>query len=273
MLLLRILSLILHFLLGNLSKSILFYSFNHHGPQVYPPNNNGLPFGPHPHRGMETVTFILSGDVEHKDSGGNISIIKAGGVQYMSAGKGLIHAEVSSNEFKQKGGELEILQLWINMPAKDKMTEPHYSRLQKEEIPKILLDDGKVHMELLFGETEGKKGPFTSPANVFLSTVYFTEAGALTIHAPKEHNVFFYVVKGRLMVNGSEAEFRQLVEFNNDDDKIVIEALIDSTLILGHALPLNEPLVAQGPFVMNTQEQITQAYSDYRNGLFGVWEE
>ncbi|HVG40743.1 MAG TPA: pirin family protein, partial [Chitinophagaceae bacterium] len=112
-----------------------FIFLNHHGFQQYPPHNNGLPFGPHPHRGFETVTFILQGDLMHKDSSGGGSIISAGGVQWMTAGKGLIHAEISSEEFKQKGGQLEILQLWINLPAKYKMVAPKYIGLQQKDIP------------------------------------------------------------------------------------------------------------------------------------------
>src|SRR5215217_1466840 len=118
-----------------------FIFLNHHGRQEYFPHNNGLPFGPHPHRGFETVTFILEGDLTHKDSSGANSVIKAGGVQWMTAGKGLIHAEVSSEEFKIKGGPLEILQLWVNLPAKYKMTEPKYVGLQKDQIPVLTLDD------------------------------------------------------------------------------------------------------------------------------------
>ena len=121
-----------------------FIFLNHHGWQHYPPNNNGLPFGPHPHRGFETVTFILEGDLMHRDSSGGGSVIHAGGVQWMTAGSGLIHAEISSPEFKKKGGPLEILQLWINLPAKFKMTPPAYTGLQKDEIPVVQWDDGKV---------------------------------------------------------------------------------------------------------------------------------
>src|SRR5687767_3369143 len=121
-----------------------FIFLNHHGRQEYLPNNNGLPFGPHPHRGFETVTFILEGDLTHKDSSGALSVIKEGGVQWMTAGSGLIHAEISSPEFKEKGGPLEILQLWVNLPAKHKMTEPKYTGLQKEEIPTFSCDNGKV---------------------------------------------------------------------------------------------------------------------------------
>jgi quercetin 2,3-dioxygenase len=137
-----------------------FIFLNHHGFQTYPARNQGLPFGPHPHRGMETVTFILEGDIMHKDSSGHESIIGPGGVQYMTAGSGLIHAEVSSKDFKRNGGDLEILQLWLNLPAAKKMITPNYIGLQQEEIPTMDLDGGEVKVQQLFGEWNGVNGAF-----------------------------------------------------------------------------------------------------------------
>src|SRR5690606_20160867 len=128
-----------------------FLFLNHHGPQVYPPGNRGLPFGPHPHRGFETVTFILEGNLAHYDSGGHASVIEAGGVQWMTAGSGLVHAEVSPPGFKQGGGALEILQLWVNLPARLKMTEPRYSGVQKEAIPAVPLPGGPGELALVSG--------------------------------------------------------------------------------------------------------------------------
>src|ERR1700754_698720 len=136
-----------------------FIFLNHHGWQNYPAPNNGLPFGPHPHRGFETVTFILEGDLTHQDNSSGKSIIKAGGIQWMTAGSGLIHAEVSSEAFKQEGGPLEILQLWVNLPAKYKMVAPHYVGLQKEDIPEILTDEGKVIIHVISGEWNGVTAP------------------------------------------------------------------------------------------------------------------
>ncbi|MHA6247736.1 pirin family protein [Pontibacter sp. CAU 1760] len=129
-----------------------FLFLNHHGPQVYAPNNTGLPFGPHPHRGFETLTFILEGDIMHQDTGGGQSVIEKGGVQWMTAGSGLIHAEISSDKFKREGGPLEILQLWLNLPAKYKMVKPHYTGLQQHEIPVASNDNGKVKVNVIAGE-------------------------------------------------------------------------------------------------------------------------
>jgi len=249
-----------------------FLFLNHHGYQVYPPNNTGLPFGPHPHRGMETVTFILEGDIMHKDSSGNQSVITAGGVQWMTAGKGLIHAEVSSDHFKEVGGGLEILQLWLNLPAKLKMAEPFYKGLQSDEIPRVTLGNGKVILNLISGNWEGVEGAFSSQTNVSLSTIYFEPGSAIDLEVPDAHNLFFYVIKGQLEVNGNNAKARQLVEFNEGGTGLSIKSTEASVLLLGHAEPLNEPVIAQGPFVMNTYEEIEEAYEDYRNGKFGIWQ-
>ncbi|WP_317170131.1 pirin family protein [Rhodocytophaga rosea] len=220
---------------------------------------------------METVTFIIEGDIMHKDSGGHESIITAGGVQWMTAGKGLIHAETSSTAFKENGGKLEILQLWLNLPARLKMTTPFYLGLQKEEIPNLLLDNGKVQLNLISGTWGEHAGAFQSLTDVCMSTVYLTAGGRLSIQIPAEHTIFFYVVSGKLIVNESKAETRQIIEFDNNSSEVQIHAEADSVLILGHAQPLNEPVVAQGPFVMNTEREIQEAYQDYRMGKFGQW--
>ncbi|EAZ79416.1 pirin family protein [Algoriphagus machipongonensis] len=248
-----------------------FIFLNHHGFQTYPPHNNGLPFGPHPHRGMETVTFILEGDIMHLDSSGGESVIGPGGVQYMTAGSGLIHSEVSSSEFKEKGGDLEILQLWLNLPAKLKMTKPVYVGLQEDEITNFKLDDGKVKVQQLFGNWNDAKGAFEASFPLNMSTIYLQEGGKFQKTIPAGENIFFYVVRGELKVNGQEVPYRNLVEFETGEVNLEVQAGSDSILILGHAKPFNEPIVAQGPFVMNTVEQIQEAYDDYQNGKFGTW--
>jgi quercetin 2,3-dioxygenase len=248
-----------------------FLFLNHHGHQVYKPNNQGLPFGPHPHRGFETVTFILKGDIMHKDSGGYESVIEAGGVQWMTAGSGLIHEEVSSENFKKQGGELEILQLWVNLPARFKMTAPNYIGLQKQDIREVSLNDGQVKINAVAGNWEGTKGAFETLTDISLATVHIQQDAAYTTEIAPERNVFFYIIKGSLTVNAQEASMHQLLEFSNDGSAIEIKATEDAIVLLGHALPFNEPVVAQGPFVMNTQQEIMQAYDDYRAGRFGVW--
>ena len=248
-----------------------FLFLNHHGPQVYPANNRGLPFGPHPHRGMETVTFILDGDIAHRDSGGHESVVMAGGVQWMTAGKGLIHAEVSSANFLKNGGKLEILQLWLNLPARLKMTEPFYKGLQKDKIPALTLNDGNITVDLISGDWNGNKAAFNSVTGVQLNTIFFKPGGKISVPVPRDHAIFFYVIRGKINVSGTDVAGFNLAEFNHDGEEIVLEGREESILLFGHALPFAEPVVAQGPFVMNTEKEIQEAYEDYRLGKFGSW--
>jgi len=250
-----------------------FLFLNHHGPQRYAPHNRGLPFGPHPHRGFETVTFILAGDIMHQDTGGHQSIIGPGGIQWMTAGSGLIHSEISSPEFKQAGGDLEILQLWVNLPAKDKMVAPRYLGLQQDQIPAISQDEGRVTLHAVSGEWAGTAGAVQPLTAMSLATIDFRAGGLLELTIPADHTVFFYTIRGRLRVNGQETEARKLTEFNYDGTELRIEALTDAVLLLGHAAPFREPILAYGPFVMNTEDEIRQAYQDYQAGKFGTWQE
>jgi quercetin 2,3-dioxygenase len=218
---------------------------------------------------METVTFIFEGDIMHKDSvSGKESVINAGGIQWMTAGRGLTHVEQASEEFKENGGDFEVLQMWLNLPASLKMTQPRYQGLQKKDIPNLEFNDGKVIVNLISGTLGNQKGPFQSLTNVYLSTIYFKPSGKVELQAPAEHNIFFYVVRGSLKANNTAVETLQLVEFEHDAGNIQVEASADSILIYGHARPFNEPIVARGPFVMNSEAEIQQAYKDYREGKF-----
>lgn len=241
-----------------------FLFLNHHGHQLYPPHNNGLPFGPHPHRGFETVTFILQGDISHRDSAGNESVIKAGGIQWMTAGKGLVHEEVSSTEFKEKGGDLEILQLWLNLPSKLKMTDPAYIGLQHDEIPH--LTQAGVTINLIAGNWNNHQGAIRPLIDITLMTIEMLTESSLELTAPQEHNVFFYLVKGEIEVNGERITSPRLVEFQNQGEMIKIKSENNSYILYGHAQPLGEPIVSYGPFVMNTREEIIQAIQDYESG-------
>ena len=245
-----------------------FLFLNHHGPQVYPPNNRGLPFGPHPHRGFETVTFIVGGSLLHKDTGGHESAIHAGGVQWMTAGRGLEHAEVSPPDFLQKGGLLEILQLWVNLPSRLKMTEPRYTGLQKDEIPSLSANGGRATIHLIAGRWNGTTGPVDSLTGVFMATVELRGGARVSLPAPRDRNVFLYVVRGGVRVDGEQTDEFELVEMNDDGDEIEIEALEDALILFGHARPLREPVAARGPFVMNTREELNQAMRDYQDGKF-----
>ena len=255
----------------NLQMIDPFIFLNHHGPQIYPPNNNGLPFGPHPHRGMETVTFILDGDIAHKDSGGHNSVIESGGVQWMTAGKGLIHAEVSSDKFKKEGGPLEILQLWVNLPKRLKMMEPQYSGLQKDKISVWKNKAESVSAQVVSGSFKGIRGAFDTPTSVNLSVVEFDKNSELKLEIPESDNIFFYVIRGKLEVNEIEVPELHLAEFSKNSKILNISSKEVSILLLGHAKPFEEKVVFGGPFVMNSEDEIRQAYEDYKSGKMGSW--
>ena len=247
-----------------------FLFLNHHGPQVFKPFNEGLPFGPHPHKGFETVTFIVEGDLVHKDSTGFSSNIRAGGIQWMTAGSGIIHSELSSEEFREFGGPVEILQLWINLPSKLKNSPPAYTGLQKDQIP-VISPDEKVRVHLIAGAWDQEKAPIQSLTDVQMATIEVFAGGSFSREVPEEATVLFYVVRGKVLVNGTEAVKNELVEFEKKGEEIKVEAEEDSLLIFGHAFPTGERVVAHGPFVMNSEEEIRQAYVDYQAGRFGVW--
>lgn len=246
-----------------------FLFLNHHGPQIYGPNNDGLPFGPHPHRGFETLTFVLKGDIAHLDSSGGESVISEGGVQWMTAGSGLVHSEISSDEFKKNGGEIEVLQLWMNLSKKFKMVKPSYIGLSQEEITHFDADHGKVKIDLISGEWDGHKGPIDSLTELTMCSIRMEKGSNLSIPVPAGNEVLFYVVKGNLIVNDKEVEKLQMVQFELQTGEILVEATSDAYIIFGHGKPFNEPMVSQGPFVMNTEEEILQAYQDYRSGKMG----
>ncbi len=246
-----------------------FLFLNHHGPQIYPPYNHGLPFGPHPHRGFETVTFILEGSLSHSDSGGHESIIHAGGVQWMTAGRGLVHAELSPAEFKRTGGPLEILQLWVNLPASLKMTAPRYVGLQRDQIRHLALDEGRVNVALIAGSWGWERGPIDTLYDQTMSTVEFQPGGRLVVEVPAERNIFLYVVRGDLVIDGFAAQPHHLIEFANDGDGIELTTASGAVMLFGHAKPIGEPVVSHGPFVMNTREEIMAAILDYQAGKFG----
>lgn len=246
-----------------------FLFLNHHGPQTYPAGNGGLPFGPHPHRGFETVTFILEGTLAHYDSGGHESVIEAGGVQWMTAGSGLVHAEVSPPEFKRDGGPLEILQLWVNLPGRLKMTSPRYSGVQKEAIPAVPLVGGAGELELVSGEFENVEGPIHPLTGVFMSVVRLNPGARAELPAPRGRSVFLYLARGSVSVGDVAVEQWHLVTLNDDGDSVAVTAGENGALLLfGHAEPIREPVVAHGPFVMNSEAEIRQAIIDYQAGKF-----
>ncbi|MDB5673159.1 MAG: nuclease [Sphingomonas bacterium] len=246
-----------------------FLFLNHHGPQVYPPRNHGLPFGPHPHRGFETVTFILQGSLTHRDTAGHESIIHEGGVQWMTAGSGLVHEEVSSQAFKRDGGPLEILQLWVNLPARLKMTPPRYTGVQHDAIPAIASIDGLATVNLVSGGYAGQTGPIPSLTGVFMTTIEAKAGAKVAFDGLAGREVFLYVARGAITIDDQPASAANLAALT-EGDAVEIIASEDSLVVFGHGDPINEPIVASGPFVMNTEVEIRQAFADYRAGRFGA---
>ncbi len=250
-----------------------FLFLNHHGPQVYGKNNRGLPFGPHPHRGFETLTFILTGDLVHWDSSGSKSIIKEGGIQWMTAGSGLIHSETSSEEFKKEGGKVEILQLWMNLPADLKMLAPSYQGFSKDEIPVVSMDNDRVKIQVISGELAGTKGLANSVTDLTMAILHFEGEASIELTIPESNEILLYTVDGSYLINDQEARTHDLILFEQDGDQVIIKANTAGRMILGYGKPLKEPIVAYGPFVMNSEEEIREAYQDYQSGKMGRWDQ
>ncbi|HRJ31581.1 MAG TPA: pirin family protein [Cyclobacteriaceae bacterium] len=227
--------------------------------------------GPHPHRGFSPVTFIFQGGVHHRDSRGNDSTIYAGGAQWMNAGMGIIHSERPPHDIHEIGSRQEIIQLWINTPAKNKMDQPAYFPLASADVPAIKSDDGLITVKIFAGELLGVKGPVPSQAVVNAATAELKKGGKISIPLPSHHNVLLYLLDGKLNVDGfGMVEELHLIQFNNDGDGISLSALADTRVLLLSGEPLNEPVVAHGPFVMNNQTQILEAMRDYQLGKMGV---
>lgn len=246
-----------------------FLFLNHHGPQTYSPGNHGLPFGPHPHRGFETVTFVLEGSLAHTDSAGHESIVDAGGIQWMTAGRGIVHAEVSPAAFKRDGGPMEILQLWVNLPARLKMTQPRYVGVSAAAIPVISRDGARLH--LVSGMFDGATGPVESLTGVFASFGTLDAGASLSLDGVTGRDLFVYAVRGALDIGGRALPEHHLGRFG-PGDRLTLASPSGATFLLCHADPIGEPVVAHGPFVMNSVEEIHAAYRDYQAGRFGIAE-
>lgn len=245
-----------------------FLVITHHGPQIFPPNNTGFPFGPHPHRGFETVTFIRSGQLLHEDSRSPPRLVRSGGVQWMTAGLGVVHNESAPPEFMRNGGLMEMLQLWLNLPSKLKNALPNYVGLEAEDIPTLLSDDELVAHHLVAGQLEGQRGPIQSLTDVTMLVLDLQAGGRTALPAQPGRDVFLYVVEGAIDIAGEIVEPFTRVEFDRTGDCVSISASRDATVIFGCADLIEEPVAARGPFVMTTQDELVQAARDYQAGRF-----
>ena len=245
------------------------------GPmEVAPGDAKGAP--DHPHRGFETVTYLLSGDMEHKDSRGHAGRLRPGDVQWMTAGAGVVHAEMPSGEFARTGGRMHGFQLWVNLPQRDKMMKSRYQEIPNARIPKATSPDGLVSVAVIAGEAMGEKAVIETRTPIIYLHYKIKPGGAITQPVPGAYNAFAYVVEGDGLF-GSEGERGadgQMVMFAQDGDEVRIEnpsnvkATLEVLLIAG--VPLNEPVARYGPFVMNTQAEIRQAIEDYQQGRMGA---
>ncbi len=257
------------FFYQNMGKQMSpFLMLDFAGPAEFPPTNQRKGVGTHPHRGFETVTIVYEGEVSHRDSTGQGGTIGPGDVQWMTAGSGILHQEYHSEKFANEGGRLQMIQLWVNLPAKQKMTQPAYQSILKNQIPVVAVGDfGTVRV--IAGEYQGFNGPaktFT-PMNVW--DVQLKKGSTLSLPAMNGWNTSIVVLKGLVESDQAAAKEAKMLMFSPDNEGIEIKAAEDSVFLLLSGEPINEPIVGHGPFVMNTKEEIMQAIDDFNAGAFG----
>lgn len=247
-----------------------FLLLDHAAPTKFRSASGTRGVGQHPHRGFETVTIVYQGEVEHRDSTGSGGVIGPGDVQWMTAASGILHEEFHSRNFSRNGGTMEMVQLWVNLPAKDKMAEPGYQTLLNADIPVVPLADGAGQIRVIAGNFDGHDGPARtfSPLNVWDMKL---NAGHTTTLTVKEgHTLALVILHGAVHVNGEEVvRETQMVRFDRAGDSITIEANNDVALLVLSGEPIDEPIVGYGPFVMNNDAEIQQAFRDFNGGKFG----
>ncbi|EMF4615368.1 pirin family protein [Yersinia enterocolitica] len=247
-----------------------FLLLDYAGPMDFTPTQHRRGVGQHPHRGFETVTIVYDGEVEHRDSTGKGGIIGPGDVQWMTAGGGILHEEFHSDAFAKRGGAFEMVQLWVNLPAKDKMTAPGYQAIRNETIPQVALPEGAGSLRVIAGDYAGKNGPANtfSPLNVW--DIRLNQGKSAEFSLPDGWNTALIVLRGTVQVNGDAiARDAEMVLLDSAGSNVTIEANNDAVLLLFSGEPIDEPIIGYGPFVMNTQEQIAEAIADFNSGRFG----
>jgi len=247
-----------------------FLMLDYAAPTTFEPTTHRRGVGQHPHRGFETVTIVYEGEVEHRDSTGQGGVIGRGDVQWMTAGGGILHEEFHSTGYAKRGGPFEMVQLWVNLPKKHKMTAPGYQGILDADIPAVALPDGAGTLRVIAGDYDGKLGPAStfSPINVW--DVRLGAGKSAELPQPEGWTTLLVVLAGTVMVNGGEVlREKQMATLSTEGTGVSIEANSDAKLLLLAGEPIDEPVVGYGPFVMNSPQEISQAISDFNNGKFG----
>ena len=251
-----------------------FIMLDYNSKYNFPPTDKPKGVGVHPHRGFETVTIAYKGRVEHGDSAGGGGIIGEGDVQWMTAASGVLHKEFHETEWSKTGGEFQMVQLWVNLPAKDKMSPPKYQAIANAEMAKIPLPKDGGEVEVIAGEYKGNKGPAStfSPINMF--NVKLKQGVKTQLTFPENYTTAILSVEGSVKVNESNNVLEDhFALFKNDGDTFTLEALEDAVILVLSGEPLNEPIAAHGPFVMNTKQELIEAFQDFNTGKFGYLED
>lgn len=246
-----------------------FLLLDYAGPATFSPSEEPRGVGEHPHRGFETVTIVYQGELEHRDSAGHHGTIGPGDVQWMTAASGVVHEEWHEQAFTKRGGVLEMVQLWVNLPAKDKISPPRYQDIRAGQIPTVDLEGGGT-VRVIAGTFQGAKGPARTFTPVNVWDVRLKAGHRAEMAIPDGYTTLVLVLKGKARMNGSEsAAEADLAIFDRGGDRITVEAAEDATLLVLSGEPIAEPIAGYGPFVMNTQEEIRQAIRDYQTGRMG----
>ena len=247
-----------------------FLLLDYAGPANFEPSDTPRGVGRHPHRGFETVTIVYDGEVAHQDSTGAGGVIGPGDVQWMTAGAGIIHEEFHSPEFTRRGGPLEMVQLWVNLPAKDKLAAPGYQTLLDAQIPSVDLPDGAGRVRVIAGAFDGHQGPARTFTPIDAWDIRLKQNGTANLKAESGHTLVLVVLKGTVMVNADHVVREgQLVHFDRAGSDVRIEANGEATVLWLAGDPIDEPVVGYGPFVMNSEAEIHQAIADFNSGKFG----
>ena len=246
-----------------------FLMLDYAGPQHFSPTDHPRGVGEHPHRGFETVTIVYEGVLAHRDSAGNAGVIGPGDVQWMTAASGIVHEEFHEKAFAKRGGTLQAIQLWVNLPRASKMAAPGYQSILNADIPAVDLD-GRGTLRVIAGSYAGQKGPARTFTAIHLYDVQLKAGGRASLTVPDGNNSSIFVLQGRASVNGSrEAGEAELIVCERNGSQILIDAQADSRLLVMSGTPIDEPIARHGPFVMNTKAELIQAVQDYQAGKMG----